>query len=149
MTNGHLAILRSALKVFDNLVIAVGIHPSKPGFLERSERLGVINDVVSAENVRDRVRIREFSSLLVDLAGEVGATAIVRGVRDGTDLDYEMQMIGMNGTMAPDVPTVLFPATPETRHVTATLVRQIAAMGGDVAPFVPPATLAALARRAT
>ena len=66
-----------------------------------------------------------------------GATLIVRGLRDGTDLDYEMQMAAMNATMAPEMQTVFFPASPAVRPITATLVRQIAAMGGDVSGFVP------------
>ena len=66
---------------------------------------------------------------------------LIRGLRDGTDLDYEMQMAGMNETMAPDVATVFVPASPMVRPITATLVRQIAAMGGDVSAFVPAAVL--------
>ena len=149
MTNGHVAILANALKIFDKLVVAIGVHPSKTGFLDRSTRRQVIETVAEDTGVRDRVNVREFSGLLVELAGEVGATAIIRGVRDGTDLDYELQMVGMNAAMAPDIPTVVFPSSVETRHITATLVRQIASMGGDVSPFVPEATLAALAHRAT
>ena len=64
---------------------------------------------------------------------------VLRGLRDGTDLDYEMQMAGMNGTMAPEVRTVFLPASPAVRPITATLVRQIAGMGGDVSNFVPKA----------
>ena len=79
-----------------------------------------------------------FDNLVVDFAREVGATLLIRGLRDGTDLDYEMQMAGMNGTMAPWLQTVFLPASPEARHITATLVRQIAQMGGDIKPFVPP-----------
>jgi pantetheine-phosphate adenylyltransferase len=80
-----------------------------------------------------------FASLTVDAAKAAGATAIFRGLRDGTDFDYEMQMAGMNGTMAPGIDTVFVPASPTVRHITGTLVRQIALMGGDVSPFVPPA----------
>jgi len=80
-----------------------------------------------------------FDNLVVDFAGEVGATLLIRGLRDGGDFDYEMQMAGTNGTMAPWLQTVFLPASPEVRHITATLVRQIAAMGGDIEPFVPPA----------
>jgi pantetheine-phosphate adenylyltransferase len=69
-------------------------------------------------------------------------------VRDGTDLDYEMQMSGMNAAMAPDVDTVFLPASPDVRHITATLVRQIAMMGGDVTSFVSPAVAAALRAKA-
>ena len=78
-----------------------------------------------------------FDGLAVDAARRHGATVIVRGLRDGTDLDYEMQMAAMNAAMAPDVQTVFFPSSPPVRPITATLVRQIAGMGGDVSAFVP------------
>ena len=72
---------------------------------------------------------------------------MLRGLRDGTDLDYEMQMAGMNAALAPDIQTVFLPASAATRPITATLVRQVAAMGGDVSKFVPPIVLTALAQR--
>jgi len=78
-----------------------------------------------------------FDDLAVAAARRVGATIMIRGLRDGTDLDYEMQLAGMNAAMAPDVQTVFLPASPMVRPITATLVRQIASMGGDVSTFVP------------
>jgi pantetheine-phosphate adenylyltransferase len=78
-----------------------------------------------------------FDDLAVSVARRVGATIMVRGLRDGTDLDYEMQLAGMNAAMAPEVQTVFLPASPLARPITATLVRQIAGMGGDVSAFVP------------
>jgi pantetheine-phosphate adenylyltransferase len=78
-----------------------------------------------------------FADLAIQAARRHGATFLVRGLRDGTDLDYEMQMAAMNATMAPEIQTVFFPASPSVRPITATLVRQIAAMGGDVSGFVP------------
>ena len=83
-----------------------------------------------------------FGDLLVALAQREGATILIRGLRDATDFDYEMQMAGMNATMAPTVQTVFLPASPAVRPITATLVRQISKMGGDVMPFVPPAIAA-------
>jgi pantetheine-phosphate adenylyltransferase len=76
-----------------------------------------------------------------------GASLLIRGLRDGTDLDYEMQMAGMNGAMMPEIQTVFLPATPLVRPITATLVRQIASMGGDVSQFVPPAVAARLKQK--
>ena len=80
-----------------------------------------------------------FDDLAVSTARRVGATVMIRGLRDGTDLDYEMQLAGMNAAMAPEVQTVFLPASPLVRPITATLVRQIAGMGGDVSAFVPAA----------
>jgi pantetheine-phosphate adenylyltransferase len=80
-----------------------------------------------------------FDDLTVTAAKRANATILIRGLRDGTDLDYEMQIAGMNGTMAPQIRTVFLPASPTVRPITATLVRQIARMGGDVSQFVPKA----------
>ena len=81
---------------------------------------------------------------MTDAARKHGASIMIRGLRDGTDLDYEMQMAGMNETMAPELQTVFLPASPSVRTITATLVRQIASMGGDIRPFVPACVVGAL-----
>ena len=91
-----------------------------------------------------RISVVSFDRLAVDAAREAGATMMIRGLRDGSDLDYEMQMSGMNREMAPDIQTVFLPSSPLNRPITATLVRQIAAMGGDVSAFVPAPVKAAL-----
>ena len=85
-----------------------------------------------------------FSGLAIDAARDAGATLIVGGLRDSTDFDYEMQMAGMNRAMAPDLRTIFLPASSPVRPITATLVRQIASMGGDASPFAPPSVVAAL-----
>ena len=138
-TNGHRDMLRAALGLADRLVVAIGVHPGKTPLFSFDERVALIRDVV-AESGEDpsRVDVIAFDGLTVDAARDAGATVMIRGLRDGTDLDYEMQLAGMNGAMAPSIQTVFLPATPATRHITATLVRQIARMGGDVSSFVPP-----------
>ena len=88
-----------------------------------------------------------FADLVVTAAQREGATILVRGVRDATDFDYEMQMAGMNAAMAPGVQTVFLPASPAVRPITATLVRQIAGMGGDISAFVPAQVAARLKRK--
>jgi pantetheine-phosphate adenylyltransferase len=85
-----------------------------------------------------------YDNLTVTAAQKNGATVMIRGLRDGTDLDYEMQLAGMNDAMAPDVHTVFLPASVSVRPITATLVRQIASMGGDVSAFVPASVAASL-----
>ncbi|MBU2192063.1 MAG: pantetheine-phosphate adenylyltransferase, partial [Alphaproteobacteria bacterium] len=91
-----------------------------------------------------RIKVVSFDGLVIDAARQQGAAIMIRGLRDGTDLDYEMQMAGMNETMAPDLQTVFLPASPSVRTITATLVRQIASMGGDIRPFVPAVVAEAL-----
>jgi pantetheine-phosphate adenylyltransferase len=85
-----------------------------------------------------------FADLVVAAAARAGATLLIRGLRSASDFDYEMELAGMNGAMAPQLQTVFLPASPAVRPITATLVRQIASMGGDVSPFVPPSVAARL-----
>ncbi|MFG1411716.1 pantetheine-phosphate adenylyltransferase [Xanthobacter sp. VTT E-85241] len=145
-TNGHLDVVRSACRLADRLVLAVGIHPGKTPLFTAAERLDMLREVcgpVAAEEGAV-LEVVTFDKLVVSVAQETGAGLLIRGLRDGTDLDYEMQMAGMNGTLAPDIQTVFLPASPRVRPITATLVRQIASMGGDVSAFVPPVVLARL-----
>ncbi|MCT8990937.1 pantetheine-phosphate adenylyltransferase [Chelativorans sp. SCAU2101] len=146
LTNGHLDVLRGALTVADTVVVGIGIHPGKKPLFTYEERVSLIERWAEAELGVDAARIRvvAFDNLVVDAARAHGASIMIRGLRDGTDLDYEMQMAGMNETMAPDLQTVFLPASPSVRTITATLVRQIASMGGDVSPFVPAVVADAL-----
>jgi len=140
LTNGHVETLTAALRLCERLVVGVGVHPAKAPMLPAATRLELIADVAGplAADAGVSVEARTFDNLVVDFAREVGATILVRGLRDGTDFDYEMHMAGMNRAMAPGLQTVFLPASPDARHITATLVRQIASLGGDVGPFVPP-----------
>ncbi len=149
LTNGHVDVLRQALALVDEVIVAIGIHPGKVPMFEFDERAAMIAQVSSSlgEGGAERVRVVAFDGLVVKAARDAGAQILVRGLRDGTDLDFEMQMAGMNGTMAPDIHTVFFPASPQVRAITATLVRQVASMGGDVSPFVPEPVLEALKRK--
>jgi pantetheine-phosphate adenylyltransferase len=90
-----------------------------------------------AAEEKAQLEVVSFKDLAIQAARRHSATILVRGLRDGTDLDYEMQMAAMNEAMAPEIQTVFFPASPAVRPITATLVRQIASMGGDVSGFVP------------
>ena len=149
VTNGHVAIVRAAAALCDTLVVAIGVHPGKQPLFSVTERRHLIEDSCGAScaSAGCSIQVVTFDGLAVEAARQAGASIIVRGLRDGSDLDYEMQMAGMNAAMAPEVQTIFLPATPTARHITATLVRQIAAMGGDVSPFVPPSVAAAFADR--
>ncbi len=141
ITNGHVDVIVRAAKLVDRLVIAVGVHHGKTPVFTPEERIAMIEAEVG-ERVRAagaELVVTTFSGLAVDAAREAGAQVIVRGLRDGTDFDYEIQMGTMNAVMAPEVETVFLAASPECRHIAASLVRQIAGMGGDVSEFVPPA----------
>jgi pantetheine-phosphate adenylyltransferase len=139
VTNGHLDVVRQAVGLCDRLIVAIGVNPGKKPLFSVEERLAMIKDVFGPVGAKAGCAIEAttYDNLTVTAAQKAGATIMIRGLRDGTDLDYEMQISGMNQTMAPDVQTVFLPASPGVRPITATLVRQIAAMGGNVAPFVP------------
>lgn len=149
VTNGHLDVVRQAVCLADRLVLAIGIHPGKVPLFSAEERAAMLEETCGplAAAAGCAVKVVTFAGLVVTAAREEGAVALIRGLRDGTDLDYEMQLAGMNGAMAPEVATVFLPASPLVRPITATLVRQIAAMGGDVSAFVPPAVAARLKAR--
>lgn len=149
VTNGHADVIAAAAGLCDRLVLAIGVHPGKTPLLSAERRSELLREVatplLAAKGAA--LDVVTFDDLAVGAARRAGASIIVRGLRDGSDLDYEMQMAGMNAVMAPDIQTVFLPASPGVRHITATLVRQIAAMGGDVAPFVPAAVLPILKER--
>jgi pantetheine-phosphate adenylyltransferase len=146
VTNGHLDVVRNAARIADRLVLAIGTHPGKAPLFSTEERLAMLEETCGpiAREAGSALRYITFADLVVSAARREGATLLIRGLRDGTDLDYEMQMAGMNQAMAPDVQTVFLPASPLVRPITATLVRQIAGMGGDVSHFVPPQVVARL-----
>jgi pantetheine-phosphate adenylyltransferase len=149
VTNGHLDVVRGACRLADKLVLAIGLHPGKTPMFAADERLAMLKEICGPVAAAEKAAFEAitFEGLLVETAKHVGATLLIRGLRDGTDLDYEMQMAGMNGAMAPAIQTVFLPASPTVRPITATLVRQIASMGGDVSPFVPKPVLARLAAK--
>ena len=146
MTNGHLDVIEHAAAFCDRLVIGVGTNPNKAGLFTVEERLDLIREAAGpiVKRAGCALEVVSFAGLAVEAARRAGANLIVRGLRDSTDFDYEMQMAGMNGAMAPELRTVFLPASSPVRPITATLVRQIASMGGDASPFAPPNVVKAL-----
>ena len=149
ITNGHLDVIGKAVRLADRLVLAVGIHPGKTPLFSADDRIAMLEEICGpvAKAAGCALSCTTFADLVVTAARREGATILIRGIRDGTDLDYEMQMAGMNAAMAPQVQTVFLPASAAVRPITATLVRQIAGMGGDVSAFVPAPVAARLKRK--
>ena len=149
VTNGHLDVVRHAVRLVDKLVLAVGVNPGKAPLFSAEERLAMLQEICAplAREAKCELVCVTFSGLVVEAARKAGATLLVRGLRDTTDFNYEMQMAGMNGAMAADIQTVFLPASPAARPITATLVRQIAGMGGDVSAFVPAGIAARLKKK--
>lgn len=146
ITNGHLDVVASAVRLADRLVLAVGVHPGKTPLFSPDERVAMLEEICTpiGRKAGCEIACTTFADLVVTAARRAGATILIRGLRDSADFDYEMQMAGMNAVMAPEVQTLFLPASPEVRPITATLVRQIAGMGGDVSAFVPAVVAARL-----
>jgi len=140
VTNGHRDVIERAARLVDTLVVGIGVHPGKTPLFSVAEKIDLLKAETApiAKATGSRIEIVTFDTLTVEAAAAAGASVIFRGLRDGNDFDYEMQMAGMNGSMAPGVQTVFLPASPQVRHITGTLVRQIGLMGGDVSKFVSP-----------
>jgi pantetheine-phosphate adenylyltransferase len=149
VTNGHLDVVRQAARLAPRLVLAIGTHPGKTPLFTAEERLAMIEEscgpMVRAGG--SELVCVTFADLVVAAAKREGATLLIRGLRSAADFEYEMEMAGMNATMAPGLQTVFIPASAAVRPITGTLVRQIAAMGGDASPFVPPAAAVRLQKR--
>lgn len=150
VTLGHTDVIARSARLVDRLVIGVGVHASKAPLFTAAERVEMLKAETRgiAEEAGVTIEVVTFADLAVTAARAHGATLIIRGLRDGTDFDYEMQMAGMNGAMAPEVQTVFVAASPAVRHIAANLVRQIALMGGEVSSFVSPEVARRLAAKA-
>jgi pantetheine-phosphate adenylyltransferase len=146
ITNGHLDVIRAGSSFCARLIVGIGVHPGKAPLFSVEEKIALIHAATAhiADGGHCKIEVVTFDGLAVEAARAHGANVLLRGLRDGTDFDYEMQMAGMNAGMAPDVQTVFTPASPGARFISATLVRQIAAMHGDVSAFTPPKVAEAL-----
>ena len=139
ITYGHLDVIARAARVVDKLVIGVGTHGSKQALLTGAERVALIEQVVTpiAEHSGLKISVVTFDGLTIDAARKAHAGVIIRGLRDASDFDYEVQMAQMNGALSPDIETVFMAASPATRMISSSLVKQIAKMGGDTSLFLP------------
>src|SRR5436309_14787004 len=134
VTNGHLDIVRQAVRLADRLVLAIGTHPGKAPLFATEERLAMVEETCGALARASGCDFGciTFADLVVAAAQREGATLLIRGLRSATDFDYEMEMAGMNATMAPAVQTIFLHAAPNVRPIIVALVRAVASMGSDV-----------------
>lgn len=134
ITNGHIDIIQRAAKLFDTLIVAVGCNTRKQVIFNLEERMAMLREVL-----RDfsNVKIESFTGILVEFAAAKKATVIVRGLRGHADFDSELQLANMNHMMASAIETVFLPASMEFVSISATLVKEIVLLGGDVKAFVP------------
>lgn len=139
ITFGHLDVIARAGRVVDRLVIGVGNHDSKKALLSAADRVALVTQTIQPiiEHTGLKIEVVTFSGLAVEAAHKAKAQLIIRGLRDASDFDYEVQMAQMNGALAPELETVFLAASPATRMIASSLVKQIAKMGGEISAFLP------------
>lgn len=133
-TAGHLNILRRALTMFDEVVVAVGINQDKRGFFDMPKRLQIINQATSGIQ---GVSVIQYDTLTIDLCKKLGIKHIVRGVRNMIDFETERSIADANRRLAPDIETIIIPTAQEFAHISSSAVRDILKHGGDYSAFIP------------
>ena len=143
VTNGHIDIFRRAARLFDEVVVATGTNISKSRLFGPEERMAMLREATAD---LPNVRVEGFSGLIVDYCRQIDAVAIVKGIRGSTDYDYELPMAQMNVHLT-GIETVFLPGATGNVFVSSSLIKEVAAFGGDVSAFVPPYVLAALTEK--
>lgn len=144
ITNGHWDIVRRALGLFDEVIVALAENVNKRPLFSLTTRMAMIRDVAGDNG---RVKVEAFEGLLVDFARKRGARFLIRGLRAVADFEYEFQFAHMNRQLAPDIETIFLPTNEESFYVSSSLVREVGLMGGNVSKLVPPTILATLNKR--
>ncbi len=134
VTMGHLDLIRRAANLFDRVIVAIGVHPSRKPLFTAEERTALLK---TATKDMPNVDFVIFEGLLIDYCGEIGARILIRGLRHSMDFEYELQIAQANCDMRPDVDTVFLPTANRYGFITASLVREIASHGGDVSRYAP------------
>ena len=142
ITNGHTDLIRRASCLFDRIVVAIAANPEKAPLFSLEERLSLAREVLADDN---GVSVEEFDDLLINCVRRHGARVILRGLRAVSDFEYEFQMAGMNKRLGPEIETAFLPASERDTFISASLVKEIASLGGDVSEFVDSHVAAALA----
>ncbi|NDP48313.1 MAG: pantetheine-phosphate adenylyltransferase [Sulfuriferula multivorans] len=135
ITRGHEDLVRRAVRLFDHVVVAVAESRNKGAFFSMEERVQMTREVLADV---PQVRVEGFSSLLIDFVAEQGAIAVLRGLRAASDFEYEFQLAGMNRNLKPDIETLFLTPSDQYMFISASMIREIAQLGGNVSPFVHP-----------
>ena len=148
-TNGHLDVIRRAIRLVDSLIVAAVVNPGKDTLFTIDERVAMLEaelaDITNGDG--SRVRVQSFDNLLMDFVAGAGAAVIIRGLRAVSDFEYEFQMAGMNARLNPGVETVFLMASDKHQFISSKLVKEIGRLGGDVGHFVSPGVVKRLAER--
>ena len=141
ITHGHTDIVSRAAAVFDRLIVAIASSTAKKTVFSTDERMRLAAEIFARF---DNVDVERFDGLMVDFARQHGASLILRGLRAVTDFEYEFQLAGMNRKLFPEADTIFFPTSEKYTCISSSLVREIAALGGDISDFVDPTVKQAL-----
>ena len=144
LTLGHLDVIERATQILDKLIIAIGVHSSKTSLFTVAEKLADLTEACKGFN---NVEIVSFQGLAVEFASVNGITTLVRGLRTEADFTYEMQMAMMNRVLKPDLQTIFIPSRQDLGHISSSLVKEVAKLGGDVSPLVPPHVVQSLKKK--
>ena len=136
-TFGHLDVVKRSSKLFDKIIVSVAENNNKSALFNLDERIKILSDVISTEKDLDKIEIRGFKGLLVDHVIDVGAVAVLRGLRALSDFEYEFQMAGINTRLSSDFETIFLMASENQQFVASRFVKEIHFLGGDVSSFVP------------
>ncbi|PHS22554.1 MAG: pantetheine-phosphate adenylyltransferase [Methylophaga sp.] len=141
ITNGHIDLVHRASKLFDRVIVAIAINPSKAPTFSLEERVTLAEQTLAGLN---NVEVCGFEGLLIDVAKQKDANVILRGLRAVSDFEHEFQLAGMNRKMNPEIETLFLTPAEQYTYISSSLVREIASLGGDVSEFVAPCVMAAL-----
>src|SRR5512141_277916 len=144
VTLGHLDLIERSGRLFGEVVVAVGRHPTKKAFFTFDERMDLLREVTREIG---NVRIESFDGLLIHFCDRIGARVIVRGLRAATDFEYELQIAHANADLCPEIDTIFLPTRTKHGFVSASLVREIASHGGDVSRYAPEPVCKALIKK--
>jgi pantetheine-phosphate adenylyltransferase len=137
ITNGHIDVITRAIRIFDRLVVAVAENPAKQPLFTFEERVELVRTVIGTHEEISRISVEGFKTLTVDFAREVGATALIRGLRAVTDFEFELQIALTNRKLAQDIESVFLMPSVEYIYLNSSMVKNVARYGGDVNNFVP------------
>lgn len=147
LTNGHLDILQRAVQMYDKVIVTVAVNKRKSAVFTGEERIELIRESIRDYDWADRVEVEQFTGLLIDFARKKGVTVLLRGVRQISDFEYEFRMALTNRRLAPEIDTVFLMPDEQLTFISATIVKEVAAWGGDLSSFVPDNVAVALRKR--
>jgi pantetheine-phosphate adenylyltransferase len=135
ITRGHEDLVRRAVRLFDEVVVAVAASRNKQPFFDMEERVAMVREVLADV---PRVRVEGFAGLLIDFVASQRGVAVLRGLRAASDFEYEFQLAGMNRNLKPDIETLFLTPSDQYMFISASMIREIAQLGGNITPFVHP-----------